>query len=277
MMAILYGLNFAIASFSCIFCHHDVHRDIEHNLLRNNIEKEIERTLAESTRITNSKTKEHKGYKKEPIVHIEFKNSVVDTLHLLMRITDKKIESLMDIIRRIDLKSNGSDLSERPMMKNFLDFLETTCEIVKPYYIKTRNKKAEDDCIELRTFTSNEIKKMLECISKTNFHTILCPNYSLEKNFDNELKKMTGVWKLFYKIYIAITKENEEENLTSEIDGLQKLVNDYHELIVRSKFNTIPNFTPYMHIITYHLTQLMKRHSNIHIFNLQGSIIYRAI
>ena len=88
---------------------------------------------------------------------------------------------------------------------------------------------------------------------------------------------MTGVWKLFYKIYIAITKENEEENLTSEIDGLQKLVNDYHELIVRSKFNTIPNFTPYMHIITYHLTQLMKMHSNIHIFNLQGSIIYRAI
>ena len=48
-------------------------------------------------------------------------------------------------------------------------------------------------------------------------------------------------------------QKNEEENLTSEIDGLQKLVNDYHELIVRSKFNTIPNFIifPYTSITTF--------------------------
>ena len=64
------------------------------------------------------------GYIKEPLIKfIEYDDIVIDLLHLFLRITDQLYKRLFEKIIRFD-KNIGSDITLRPNLKLFWDFLE---------------------------------------------------------------------------------------------------------------------------------------------------------
>lgn len=58
-----------------------------------------------------------------------------------------------------DVTLNGTDLSERPIMEKYLNFIRNDCKLTNAYYaIKEDNSEKEN--YKLRSFNSYELKKI---------------------------------------------------------------------------------------------------------------------
>ena len=137
MLAILCGLNAANRNCSCIFCDYDLRNDSKNDkdwILLNSQSKCITRSISEASYIVSNGIIPHKGNIRMPLIHIDFKNCVFYTLHFLLRITDKLFGVIMQYILKKDGKKATKDLSQRPKMKIFLDFLKNQCKIYRPFF-----------------------------------------------------------------------------------------------------------------------------------------------
>lgn len=197
MLAILYGLNAANSNCSCIFCDHDLLKDTKNDQVRiilNSQSKSITRSISEATYIVSNSIIPHKGYIRTPLIHIDFKNCVFDTLHFLLRISDKLLAIIMQYILKNDGNKATKDLSKRPRMKIFLGFLKNECEVYRPFFISERSA-VDTDVIKLRSFNSNELEKIYGKISESSLSDIVKEN-------DNEILYISSIFDAFYKIYL---------------------------------------------------------------------------
>ena len=196
MLAILYGLNAANSNCSCIFCDHELLKDSKNDqdrIILNSQSKSITRSISEATHIVSNSITPHKGYIRMPLIHIDFKNCVFDTLHFLLRMTDKLFGVIMQYILKNDGNNSTKDLSQRPRMKLFLDFLENECRVFKPFYISEKSA-VDTDVIKLRSFNSNELEEIYGKISESSVSDILKAN-------DNEILIISSVFKAAYMTF----------------------------------------------------------------------------
>lgn len=124
MLAILYGLNGANSKCSCIFCENvlveDSHTTFNVRETEEIISKYkpigVTRSILEATRTISNGILPHKGYINEPLIHIDFKNCVFDTLHFILRVSDKLFGVLMYYICTLDGRDHirSKDFSKRP-------------------------------------------------------------------------------------------------------------------------------------------------------------------
>ena len=283
-----YGLQCANASYGCIYCEVDLSKPWENG--DEKLKFPINRTLSRADAIVKNdlnkkKISKHdkKGYLYKPLLHIEFKMIVIDTLHLFLRISDKLLITLIQIINENDDDSSCKNFEKRKNLKKFMDILENEVKITKPYYFSD----LELEKIKLRSFNGTEREKIFNYFSNT---------FSLEQLFPsiNRMKKFNlvfiGFWALFCKIKNyknPLSKENflqisMDANM-SEIDvsNLSKLNEfDLGKLDIELRawlYSYMPfshtldsTLSPYLHIFVYHSKELLELHGNINLYNTQG-------
>jgi hypothetical protein len=261
MLLNLYGHKGSNSKESCLWCKKNLKEppNIEENLL-------IERTLDDSYTANGHN---------EPIINfIEYKNCVIDLLHLLLRVSDHLFEILIAKLIRID-NNSGINLEKRPYFKKFMDFLINKCKISNPWYISSKS----DDKIKLRSLNGNEritifqqiFKEYDEVNIKTgkiekkrkNFSDIFPKSPDKEKHFIDE----SNVWFVFYK-YLNSVKQYDIIDL-DELDlGLKRWLKTYLKILWENlRKNTIP---PYIHVMCFHLCEMLEKFGSINNFTTQS-------
>ena len=222
MLTILYGLNNSNSHYGCIFCEHDLSSDKITNkqtgqvVCKNYEILPINRSIARANEIVSNEFSEpfnHRGYLRNPIINIDFPFCTFDTLHFVLRCAERMLSILFDYIRDLESITCSQDLSRRPIMKKFLNFLTDTCNIGNAYYFKLKDVEEGTETIKLRSFNSNELEKIFEkvySISEDNFgSTNLLSIFQADDSFKGlpnndaykQLQIINNMWYTFYKIY----------------------------------------------------------------------------
>jgi hypothetical protein len=83
---------------------------------------------------------------------------VIDLLHLHLRVTDQLFILLLNAFN--EKESTSANLSLRPNFKKYLDFLQITCKISKPYYFSTNDNGTLT--IKMRSLNRSERNKIFK-------------------------------------------------------------------------------------------------------------------
>ena len=248
MLAILFGINAANSNFSCLWCNCNLSQPVNMQM-----EWSISRTQADaSTHHLNG----FEGYTEEPIIKfVDFDCIVIDTLHLLLRISDKLFNLLL---KKIDLhdQSDSADLNNRPVLKCYIDFLKNVCKLTKPFYLKTIDNVTK---IKFRNFSGSERLKIFENFFK-DFKTM---NSFFPSDF--LLDTESAVWLKFYNIFKKIKTFSAKNPPSSNFENDLKEWLEWYMLI-----SDEPKITPYIHSFVFHLTEFLRIHSDVNLFNAQG-------
>jgi len=261
MLRILMGHKNSNAAEGCLWCTANLRQPPNNEL----DQIPISRTL-------NDELNDHQ----EPILKfIEYKNIVVDLLHLNLRVSEKFFELLKFKLTRID-GNDGDIIENRPLLHKFMIFLRDECNITNPFYSSKKNI----DKIKFRSFNGNEYLKIYSTIFKEyleydettkknilkrkNFSDIFTENY--EPQYDNFLNE-SNLWFEFYQIYTEIKNYNiiDLDKLNTDLKNLLETFLTVNE--INNNSNTI---FPYLHIFRFHLIEMIQKYGNINKFSTQS-------
>ena len=108
----------------------------------------------------SSQNKDKNGYQNVPLMNfIEYKKSIVDPLHLCLRITDKIFKKLLSHLEIID-GDVSDNLDKHPLLNRLKMFCEEDCGVSKAIYYDNNEKSWV-----LRSINQNERLQIL-----TNLH-----------------------------------------------------------------------------------------------------------
>lgn len=214
MLYALYGLNGPTSNFSCIFCKHDLkddpynYVDNETTAVLNYQPSDIDRSLLEAVDVIHkgypiNDMNSHKGYIQMPISHIDFNNCVPDTLHFLLRGSDKLFQVLLAYIFHKDGSNRSDNIENRPVLKKFRNFLTKDCEINDPFYFSGKTSM-EEDSLKMGNINSNDLIKIYK---KINSRSNMFSHRLLDDENDYKLQMINLLFNLFYKIYLFMTNK----------------------------------------------------------------------
>ena len=192
---------------------------------------------------------------------LEFDEVVIDMLHLLLRITDKFYEYLLEKITHFD-KNDSISIENRQALGMLELFLKDMCKISKPFY---RSNRDLEEKIKLRSLNGNERLKIFEKIfeNKQKFEDLFV---NIDLDFDLE----NYVWKSFFNLYLLI-KSYDDRELIINANEIQKLKYDLKEWL---EFYTIlagkETITPYIHAFVFHVPEFLLKFKRLNLYNLQG-------
>jgi hypothetical protein len=236
----IYGINAPSSNHPCLWCI-ALSSDFE------NFNKQSPaRTLIEAALLYESKSK---GYIHKPLTSISFANCLLDILHMMLRITDKLFTLLFDKIQILDGAKDYSDFSKQPNLYTYLHWLEFTCNIKKPFYIKNR-------IITLRSLNGLERLKILEQINLVE----LLPEL-------DDVVSVQNLWKDFFYIYVSLKNQNGYPN-EKMARIIQEQTLDWIQLFKETY--RPEHITPYMHDFVKHLHQMISIHGDISLWSMQG-------
>jgi len=252
MLRLLYGQKSANSTFGCVWCNKSLR-------LRPNFEEiiNIDRNLYEPIED-----------QREPIIDfIHFRDTVIDVLHLLLRITDNLLKLLISKLTTLD-NNDGADLNLRPRLKIFLNFLENDCNISNPWY---KSRKGEDK-IKIRSLNARERTTIFEKVFEDyiDLNEVIIEERFKKKNFyfifpdfhDIDFELENFVWLKFFQIYSKIKLNELGEDFRIE---LRMLGRAYSDLNLRE--NGSSTLTPYWHSLIFHIEEMITLHGNISIFS----------
>jgi hypothetical protein len=253
MLAILYGLNAANSHQACVWCTCDLYK-----LPNKDSRFPINRTLKNSFKLFKDKKD---GYVKEPIIKfIDFKNCVIDLLHLFLRISDKLFDLLISKLIGFD-GNDSADLEKRPSFKIFYNLLSVKCNITKPFFTTTKDSEMK---IKLRSLNGEDRSKVFEKLFE-NFGL-------LSDHFPENLNLLIEdfVWREFYQLFLMVKSyTNNPYDLHFPIDFLEQRLRKW--LTFYLKLNSgFENLSCYVHAFVFHIPEMIKNNNDINIFNCEG-------
>ena len=147
MLRLLYGQKASNALEGCVWCKYSMGNKPNKN---------------DNWPISKNLSLDEENQEVKPIIKfIDYKNCVVDLLHLLLRVTDQLYKLLFFKFARID-KNDGADVNLRPNLKIFLDFLKNKCKISNAFYISLKSTEKN----KLRSLNRNERMRIFEELFK---------------------------------------------------------------------------------------------------------------
>ena len=252
-IALLFGIVSANGNFSCIWCHCDVG-----GLVDLNGEWKIERSQIQSNEKCG--TNECLGYKRKPLItFIDFDCIVIDTLHLLLRISDQLFDLFQEKLIRYD-NEDSIDMSERQRFKMFEAFLKDECKLTRPILYSVKN--TEMHC-RLRSLSGSERLKVFEKIFENGqkFGDIFA-NVGMDFKYENY------VWKRFHRMFLKIKSFDDEEVSEASIGQLKLELKNW--LHVYDQLSQRDHITPYIHAFVFHMPQFILNFRKINLYNVQG-------
>ena len=221
------GINAANSHKPCIWCTWDTTQPIDLEA-RWNIDGRTHEIGA-----TKLNQASHDGYVKLPLMKfIQFKQTIVDTLHMCLRVTDVIFKKLIDHICSLDGDYEGVDLFRRPLFNKFKEFLEIDCNLQNPVvYDKTK------DSWKIRSLNEPERMKILSNMKERK------DLLDIFEFSDTKLTLLNYVLIEFFNIYTFIKLDHT--NNFNEESLREKLINWLGYFI---KCTDNENVTPYTKI-----------------------------
>jgi hypothetical protein len=261
MLRNIYGHKGSNAKEGCFWCKKNLKEipKIEEDL-------QITRTLNDNYEID--------GHQQPLIKFIEYKNCVVDLLHLLLRVTDHLIELLVAKLIKID-NNSGGNIEKRPYFKIFMEFLKNECKISNAWYVSSKSENK----IKLRSLNGNERIKVFKTIfkkymgynNKTGERVLMLKNFSdifpkvneKKKKFDEE----SNLWFEFYRCFKLVKEYN-----TIDLDQLNKDLKEWLTTYIKILWENLKKKTipPYIHVWTYHMCEILEIYGSINKFTTQS-------
>lgn len=261
-LATVYGLNAANSNYPCPWCfwknEQMTNIDLNKNWQTN------QRNVRNSTKLANKKSiDEKKGHIKEPLFKfIDFNQCIVDVLHLFLRVTDKLFKLLLNRLEQLDTTFSGyktGKIEDMRITKIFLDFLKS-CDITAPFYVKVQDNVSK---YKLRKLNKNERLRLFKKLFTNNCLIEIFSKCRKEIKEDNELLTLNFVFSEFYKIYKELKIDYEDKFIK------QRLINQLKDWL-KNFIIISPEITPYIHILTFHVPDMIEKFGCLRNYSMQG-------
>jgi hypothetical protein len=242
MMAEICGLYGPSSNFPCIWC---ICSAKNLHILTNDRKRE---KLSDEFIASQKK---HLGYKRASLLtEISFKNCMLDTLHLFLRISETLMLDFFYIMCETDnVRGDITILDNFPTIKSYFIFLKDVCRItVKPKY-KIKHGKLWLH----RNLTGPEKIRLFQNINFINTF----PSIDKKKR-----AKLQVVWKEFLSIFKYIKRGYQNPDL------IQKMTARW--LGFFTDVSESVKVTPYIHVFCNHVHEFIQEHGNINTFNVEG-------
>jgi len=248
-LANMTGINAANSYHPCVWCTWCCKSDTD-------FEKEY--AISGRTNELSSTSKNMLGYKEDPLIDfINFKDCIVDPLHLCLRITDKIFSKVLDHINFLDghVATNIS-CSNNPLMKRLIDFLESECKISSAIFFCKRLKK-----LKFRSINKNEREQILRYLLEK--RDLLDLFY--EHANDTKLIIFNFVMIEFYKLFMFVKSDH---SVQFDIESLKNKLKYWGKQFV--KCTDGEKLTPYLHIFIFHVPEFISVYKNLNLYSMQA-------
>ncbi|KAJ7327833.1 hypothetical protein OS493_026112 [Desmophyllum pertusum] len=261
-LLMILGLSSATADYACLWCkiHKDNRWDTSKHMGYYN-EEPIRRTLEEIKSLCHSK--DNFGCIHQPLLDIPITHIVPDELHLLLRITDKLLQNVIDEVLERDAVEDFEKSRGQPKGV-YLNRLVKEINGLGISFSVWNKRNADGSESQVKEFTSllGFQKKKLLYGFPSKLHECIYPDTCAT------VKK---IWTDFGTLYDKISDFKLTETDANDIFVEGKA---WIELFcslrgVRPGYIR-PRVTPYMHLIPYHLPFFVQKHGCLKKFTGQG-------
>ena len=255
-LALVTGIEAASSNFFCVWCKCPSDQKHITGIWSALNPKNGARTTNETQELSKQKRKPIDKFCciRQPLFPmVEIKNIVPDTLHLFLRICDVLVNLLILELRRLDGIEKFSKVNDLKKLKNiskYENFLHDTCKISFHFYQDKESKN-----LKWRDLMGTEKLKLLKHIKIP----------TLFPRFPNG-DKVQSIWKEFLEIYNLLRLKaymSAEEIKAFELKTkkwLEKFLEVYQTKHV----------TPYIHLLTSHIPEMLELHGSLAAFTQQG-------
>ena len=208
------------------------------------------------------------GCKHLPLINLPLENVIVDELHMLLRITDRLLENLIQDVRDLDCKEKLGAVaksidSSNSHLNKLVQAIRACGVSFNVWETKDANGKGTGR-IEFSSLVGDE-KKLLKFLPEKLLNdTIL----------HHETESVTvKIWKDFATVYKAITCKYDD-TVVADAGTIFGLARDWLLLFLslegKRKMYEKARVTPYMHLMVYHIPKLCMLYNGIRQFSAQG-------
>ena len=261
-LLMIMGINSATADYACVWCkiHKDNRWDTSKPFSHYN-EAPQWRNLEEIKKMCHSKDKF--GCVNEPLINIPLTNVIPDELHLLLRITDKLLQNVIDEVLERDAVEDSSKTRGQKKGINLSKLVKAINSLGISFSIWNK-KNADGSESQVKEFTSllgSQKKKLLNGL----------PSKLGEVLYPDTCETVKQIWTDFECLYNQISDFNLSKTSANAIFVQAKA---WVELFCSLKGirpgYTRPRVTPYMHTLVYHIPFFVKMHGCFKKFTGQG-------
>ena len=250
ILAIICGLNAANSNMPCIWCKWDKRDKFDPDKLYSITSATLGARTFDDAQMNLNKH----GYQQVPILKsINFPNYVIDTLHMMLRITDVLMDLFLIDLQTLDgYLKNYLDLNADTFANKF--FKDIKLHLKMEIYKIDEKKKI----IQIKSLMGPEKEKIFDYIHENNLTQYL--KQSPEHEQRNAL--VNKIWVDFWTIYQQIKNSTvtSASIKNDSVEWVKTFIQVYNE----------ENVTPYIHALVHHFYQFIDLHGDINIFNEQG-------
>jgi len=201
---------------------------------------------------------------------IPLKNILICTLHLRIRIFTLLLNQFISLVckkdgikvgTKISRKNHQNELSKFSNFSKWIDFLKENCQINITEFNSYNERKGHKIT---RDFTGGEIRKILEKVNLT----------SLFPDIDG-MKEIQELWQDFNLIDLSLSgydglNQNRKKNnkIHLELNDIREQISNF--FVNFKKIYLKKYMTPYFHVLTNHVEEMLENTQNLNLFSQQG-------
>ncbi|XP_066918734.1 uncharacterized protein [Clytia hemisphaerica] len=235
-LLMLLGMKQATSNNACIYC------DINKNDRQDPSKSGKKRTI-------NAKWSKQPGCKDDPIFSdVPIDHYCVDELHLLLRVTDRLEDGMFHTIIDIDEKNGNNDMQSK------LVSAMKSIGITLKFWRDKKNK------LEWTSLMGSDKKRMLKKL----------PAHFGEFLPSQDVASTQKLWKDFEELYTIM---NHPELTDAEIDDYELKTHAWIKQLKKMNgcgYDWAFPVTPYIHIMTKHVPEILRKYKTLRIFSGQG-------
>lgn len=261
-LLMIMGLNSATADYACLWCKIFKEDRWDTSKPSDYYNKEpLKRDLQEIKRLCHC-SKDNYGCINEPLLNILLTNVIADELHLLLRITDKLLQNIIDEVLERDAIEDFNKPRGRPKEVYLTKLVKNINDLGISFSVWNKKKMQM-----AQRATSKNSQAYLDLRKRNFLLKGISPRFSefLYPDICDTVKK---IWKDFEEIYNLATDSNGDP---SEVlfPKSQAWINLFCSLRGKRPGYERSRVTPYMHLIPYHIP-FIKNHGSFKMFSGQG-------
>jgi hypothetical protein len=253
-LLMIMGINAATSNYSCLWCL--IHKD-------NRLDTSKPLNYYNETPLKRTFTSNSDGCIHPPLLNISLDHVIPDELHLLLRVTDRLFQNIIDKVLERDAIEDFNKASGQPK-KVFLNKLVSTInELGIPFCVwnKKNANGSQSNIVEYTSLVGQQKKKLLKNLPST-FPEYLYPDTS---------NTVQQIWVDFAEYYDTISDFQLKVDQAEEVfNKAKKWVPLFCSLgSIRPGYEK-SRVTPYIHVMVYHIPFFLQRHGSIKRFTGQG-------
>lgn len=257
------GMNGASSNYACLWCllHKDERWDTSKDVLYYNEAPKC-RTLENIKKLYQSKSN-NLGCINKPLLDIALDHVVPDELHLLLRITDRLLENIVEEVMEKDSVNDFNKPKGHPKGVGLTNLVKAINDCGVPFKVwyKKNADGSRTNVVNYTSLVGGQKKKLLDKLP-AKFHEFLYPG---------TCATVCKLWTSFSDYYHLITDFKIGPEAADEILEKGKA---WVELFCSLR-GTRPGYlkarvTPYMHMMVYHVPFFVQKYGCFEKFSGQG-------